>query len=117
MCAVKLDMHKAYDRVEWKFLWNMMTKLGFHERWVDMMMACISSVSYSIRYNFQETDSFIPGRGLRQGDPLSPYLFLLCAEGLSSMLMHVGEVGVIDGLVCAKIHRQFHTFYNLRMNL
>lgn len=46
LCAVKLDMHKAYDRVEWVFLKNMMLKLGFYERWVEMMMACISSVNY-----------------------------------------------------------------------
>jgi hypothetical protein len=101
LCAVKLDMHKAYDRVEWDFLRRMMSKLGFHSQWINLVMACVTSVSYSIRFNSQMTDSFVPTRGIRQGDPLSPYLFLLCAEGLSSCLKHVEEIGGIEGIkVC-----------------
>jgi hypothetical protein len=97
-CAVKLDMHKAYDRVEWVFLENMMRRLGFADRWTELMMACVSSVRYQVRFNSDETDLFTPTRGLRQGDPLSPYLFLLCAEGLSKLLLHEEEVGGIDGV-------------------
>jgi hypothetical protein len=101
LCAVKLDMHKAYDRVEWDFLRRMMSKLGFHSQWIDLVMACVTSVSYSIRFNSQMTDSFVPTRGIRQGDPLSPYLFLLCAKGLSNCLKHVEEIGGIEGIkVC-----------------
>ena len=98
--AIKLDMHKAYDRVEWSFLHDMMVKLGFHEQWIQMMMACVSSVNYKVRFNSQETEAFYPSRGIRQGDPLSPYLFLLCAEGLSSLLQFE-EAGGIEGIrVC-----------------
>jgi hypothetical protein len=91
--AVKLDMNKAYDRVECSFLKNMMIRLGFHLKWVEMIMACVSSISYLVRYNSQLMESFTPTRGIRQGDPLSPYLFLLCAEGFSSALLHEKELG------------------------
>jgi hypothetical protein len=104
-------MHKAYDRVEWVFLENMMRKLGFAERWISMMMACVSSVKYQVRFNSDETDSFIPSRGLRQGDPLSPYLFLLCAEGLSSLLLFEEEVGCIAGVRVCRMHRRSHIYF------
>ena len=58
-------MQKAYDRVEWIFLRNMMIKLGFHSQWVDLVMACVTSVTYSVRYNSQMTDIFNPTRGIR----------------------------------------------------
>jgi hypothetical protein len=70
-CAVKLDMHKAYDRVEWIFLERMLMQLGFHPEVVELLMACVKSVKYKVRYNDQETEGFIPTKGLRQGDPLS----------------------------------------------
>jgi hypothetical protein len=83
---------EAYDRVEWVFLENMLRKLGFAETWITWMMACVTSVRYHM---------FTPTRGLRQGDPLCPYLFLLCVEGLSSLLLYEEEVGDIDGVrVC-----------------
>jgi hypothetical protein len=110
-CAVKLDMHKAYDRVEWVFLENIMRKLGFHDRWISIMMAFVRSVRYQVRFNSEDTDMFVPTRGLRQGDPLSPYLFLLCAEGLSSLLSYE-EVGGIDGVrVCRNAPSVSHLIF------
>ena len=78
-----------------------MTKLGFDQRWVKLIMACVKSVRYRVRFNSTETDTILPTRGLRQGDPLSPYLFLIIAEGLSCMLRGAEERGELEGVkVC-----------------
>ena len=81
-----MDMKKACDRLEWNSLQKIMIKLGFHTPWVEMIMRMISSVSFSVLFNGQKMDIFKPYRGIRQGDPISPYLFLLAAEGLPCLL-------------------------------
>ena len=74
-CAVKLEMAKAYDRVEWEYLKRIMLTLGFRDTFVSLIMRCVTSVSLSVRVNGVLTDTFRPSRGIRQGDPISPYLF------------------------------------------
>jgi hypothetical protein len=96
--AVKLDMSKAYDRVEWNFLEATLSKIGFHSSWVSLLMKCVRSVTYRIKVNGELTDVIYPQRGLRQGDPLSPYLFLIVAEGFSSLLHIAEQQGLIEGI-------------------
>ena len=110
--AIKLDMSKAYDRVEWAFLRDMMVKLGFRENWIDLIMKCVSSVSYRVRVNGNLSDRFTLERGLRQGDPLSPYLFLICAEGFSALLNQAEEEGRIEGVkVCQNAPSVSHLLF------
>jgi hypothetical protein len=91
-------MMKAYDRVEWGYLRDCFGKLGFSPSWILAVMRCITHVRYAVRVNEELTSPVIPTRGIRQGDPISPYLFLLCAEGLSSLLFNKENMGVLQGV-------------------
>jgi hypothetical protein len=97
-CAVKLDMTKAYDRVEWEYLRLIMTQMGFNDRWANLIMKCVELVKLSIKINGHISESFSPTWGIRQGDPLSPYLFLICAEGLSCLLKYSGPQFLSKGI-------------------
>jgi hypothetical protein len=96
--AIKLDMSKAYDRVEWGFPEASIIKMGFVEGWVKLVMKCVSTVTYSIIINGELVGLIKPTRGIRQGDPFSPYLFILCAEVLSYDFQMVAQNGTLKGV-------------------
>ncbi|KAH9672066.1 reverse transcriptase domain-containing protein [Citrus sinensis] len=102
VAALKIDMSKAYDRIEWKFLQDMMPKMGFDAKWVALMMLCVSTVRYRVLHEGKELGPIVPCRGLRQGDPLSPYLFILCVDGLSSLIRRQERNGLIHGVRIAR---------------
>ncbi|KAL9676543.1 hypothetical protein QQ045_004757 [Rhodiola kirilowii] len=93
-----MDMSKAYDRMEWSFLEEMQKRLNFPTPWIDKIMACVRSITYRIRVNGIVSDIFTPERGIRQGDPLSPYLFVLCMEWLARRLERAYQVGDVQGI-------------------
>ncbi|KAG8499905.1 hypothetical protein CXB51_006559 [Gossypium anomalum] len=96
--AVKLDMSKAYDRVEWNFVGEIMNRMGFAQEWTNSIMKCMSNVSYTTVVNGSIGEIFYPTRGLRQGNPLSPFLFLICAEGLSCLMRLALRDGILKGV-------------------
>ncbi|CAJ2636059.1 unnamed protein product [Trifolium pratense] len=97
--ALKLDISKAYDRIDWEYLKDIMAKMGFSQQWIGWIMLCVETVDYSIIVNGNMVGPVVPGRGLRQGDPLSPYLFIICAEGLSALIRQAENRGDLHATV------------------
>jgi hypothetical protein len=91
-------MSKTYDRVECVFLVEVMKKLGFAKKWVELIMRCVTTVTYSVLVNGEMTGRICPTRGIRQGDPLFLYLFLVCAEALSAQLTNSERIGLLKGV-------------------
>ncbi|RVW65308.1 Transposon TX1 uncharacterized 149 kDa protein [Vitis vinifera] len=93
----KLDIEKAYDNVDWYFLLTVVQKMGFKEKWIGWIKWCISTTSFSVLVNETSTGFFQSLRGLRQGDSLSSYLFVIVMEVFSSFLKRAVDGGFILG--------------------
>jgi hypothetical protein len=99
--GIKTDMAKAYDRVEWPFLESTLASMGFPIALTQIIMKCVTTVKFSILINGHPSKEFVPKRGLRQGDPLSPYLFILCADVLSGLISRALTSHQIHGVKIA----------------
>ncbi|XP_071718961.1 secreted RxLR effector protein 78-like [Rutidosis leptorrhynchoides] len=93
---LKADFAKAFDSVNWKFLFSMMIRMGFGHKWVKWIETYLKSSTISILVNRSPTEEFKLERGIRHEDPLSPFLFIIAGEGLNLLMnMATGK-----GLVC-----------------
>ncbi|RVX09485.1 Transposon TX1 uncharacterized 149 kDa protein [Vitis vinifera] len=93
----KIDFEKAYDHMSWDFLDHVLEMKGFSPRWRKWMRGCLSSVSFPVLVNGNEKGWVKASRGLRQGNPLSPFLFIIVADVLSRMLLKAEEKNVLEG--------------------
>ena len=108
---VKLDVSKVYDRVEWSFLEKMMKKMGFDDKWINLIMKCISTISYAVLINRETHGCITPTRGLCQGDPISPYLFLLCSESFTKLIMVAARNNKLSISICRGNPRITHLLF------
>ncbi|XP_068339018.1 uncharacterized protein [Pyrus communis] len=110
--ALKLDMAKAYDCVEWLFLNAMLHKLGFDETFCEWVMECVQTIFYSVVVKGKLWGTSHLAGVNRQGDPLSPFLFLICAEVLSALLQNEEKVGCIRGMTVSHVAESLsHVFF------
>jgi hypothetical protein len=105
---LKMDIKKAFDQMEWPFLLAIMKNLWFNDVWIGWIEACISSSSFSILINGNPFGLISPARGLRQGDPLSPFLFILGSEVFSKLMYNEASLGHIKSLKISRNNPAIH---------
>ena len=109
-------MCKAYGRVNWNFLKAVMLAMNFSNTWVNWIMECVTTVKYTLLINGIPTQTIHPTRGNKQGDPISPYLFLLWANILSIALSQVENIRLIKGIFIGRKGVSFtHLFFLMQM--
>ncbi|GKC54737.1 RNA-directed DNA polymerase, eukaryota, partial [Tanacetum coccineum] len=107
----KVDFEKAYDSVRWDFLDDVLKKFGFGTKWCNWIQTCLKSSRGSILINGSPTEEFQCFGGLKQGDPLSPFLFILVMESLHLSFQRVVDAGLFTGLFLSKSLKLSHMFY------
>jgi hypothetical protein len=100
--AIKVDLSKAYDKLSWEFIWRTLLEIKFPEVLINVVMHAVSSVNTNVKWNGARSEYFKPQRGIRQGDPLSPYLFVLCMDKLSHLILQAVEEGKWRGIKAGK---------------
>ena len=96
--CLKVDFEKAYDSVRWEFLYDMLHRIGFHSKWIMWIKGCLVSATVSMLVNWCPTEEFYPSRGLRQGDLVAPFLFIVVAEGLGGLVRQAVKANLYSNL-------------------
>lgn len=110
--ALKVDLNKAFDRVEWDFLLDVLRKMGFGVLWCKWIHACLTIYELEFIVNGDSIGCIKPQRGLRQGDPISPYLFIIVADVLSRQISKAMTLGSLSGIKMAHAcHVVSHIFF------
>ncbi|PNY15946.1 ribonuclease H, partial [Trifolium pratense] len=91
--VIKVDLSKAYDKLNWKFIHHVLQETGYPVEWINVVMASVTSVRTNVKWNGERAEYFAPQRGIRQGDPISPYLFVLCLDKLSHLISQAVHEG------------------------
>ena len=89
--TLKIDLEKAYNKLEWSFIRDMLICFNIPKNLIDLTMSCISSVSTLLLFNGRALEHFLPTRGIRQGNPLSPYMFIMCMDYLGQLIQETCE--------------------------
>lgn len=97
----KLDIEKVYDHVSWEFVHYILGRLGFGSKWRNWVMSCISTASFAVMVTGGPSSFFKVSRGLRQDDPLSPFLFIIVIEVFSKLLDRAGDLNLFRDIYMA----------------
>lgn len=100
--AIKIDLEKAYERLNWEFVRNTLQDIGLPVIFIDLVWHSISSPRMRVVWNGEALEEFSPSRGTRQGDPISPYLFVLCIERLSQLIQCATDQGLWKPICLAR---------------
>lgn len=93
---IKIDFEKAFDRLEWSFIYQTLHHLKFPPKITKLIISCITTSQISILVNGHKTSYFRLSKGIRQGDPISPYICILCMEMLSRYVNHLVDINLRD---------------------
>jgi hypothetical protein len=96
--AIKVDLAKAYDMLRWDFIHKTLMEVGFPESLINVIMYGVTSVKTNVNWHGTRNSYFNPCRGIRQGDPMSPYIFVICMDKLSHLISHAVTQGSWKGI-------------------
>lgn len=110
VAILKIDVSKSYDRLEWNFIESIQCIFGFHQTWIIRVLSCVRTITYNFLKNNMKFGEIQPQRGIRYGEPISLYLYILWAKGLRSIIWRNEEVGLIHKCTITREHELYHIF-------